>query len=696
MALLLHLSDLHLTRDAQRDALADHKVRVIPYSAASNRTSMLKDSLTGLAEALTRADRSLDSILVTGDVTVAGAPDGFGMVSEVLDALGDKRPSRERILITPGNHDVDRNAVGDARFAAFQTLRMHGYLTSWLSDDDIHTYPPPVLTAADGSFVVAGLNSSMFSGSHLETEESLAPFLNDLENRGTHDDAIRALLAAWRIRGNADIAWASNAELAALRPLLPAASTDLAGPLRIVGMHHQILPVSTTEEIKPFESFLNLGHLRHWLASNHIDLVLHGHKHHENRFTDRIDVGTSAPHELTILSAPSILDATQPHASIGRLIDIPAFYPRASGLRVIDVPVVSAGEVITLNDMPTAPVVIDSTVRAGTIEGKNVNQVYARILAILPDLPALPVPLVCRIEDGATARYLPNLMPDAPDDPTERERWLETIIDWWQRDVRGKAAEFNHGEHLRFRNEQGKTVVERMADELRKKAGSSRAIAVLVNQTTIHGEKGFPAFVSLQFVWHDDQIDAIAYFRKQEMPHWWPINTVEIARLQKEIVASMQGNRTVRAGSIVTVTAMPVAGTGMPTVSVPDLDLRADQPAGMLDLVLPLLKLAPANPERTMRLWERAFKDWTPSDTAVADGDPRPRVGVELLRDTLNIASDLSGQHSALVGDLVNELESIVDLNRNYDERDRGRWATSIHRHNTKVLELVNQLAREG
>ena len=43
----------------------------------------------------------------------------------------------------------------------------------------------------------------------------------------------------------------------------------------------------------------------------------------------------------------------------------------------------------------------------------------------------------------------------------------------------------------------------------------------------------FPSFAMLAFKLHGDRLDATAFFRKQEMRYWWPINVAEIASLLK-------------------------------------------------------------------------------------------------------------------------------------------------------------------
>lgn len=692
MATLLHLSDLHLT-GADRDVpIADHKEKVIPIAAAGTRKKLLMSSLRGLDEALRASDEVLDAIIITGDITNGGVLGGYAELPEVLDALGASLPPRERVLIVPGNHDVDRKATGDERFAGIRSLRAEGYLLGWLSESELHTEPAPVLTALDNSFVLVGLNSAIFSGSQLFTETGLSEHIDKLRKRAEKDVAIKALLDAWTDRGRADIARMSGSELGKARGLLGSASAS--GPLRIVGLHHQVLPVGTAEEIKSFEGIINLGHFRRWLAVNQVDLVLHGHKHSRAVIRDRIDSGEAhAAHDLTVLSAPSVSTVRGADEPFSQLIRVSAHFPRLSDYDLVLVPAAETGAPMALADMPRRTRPLEETALNGVISGTTVDLTYARISAALPRLSEMPTPLVCRIEDGASGGRLPVAMPDIPAPGRSRDEWLESVIEWWQQDRPGRAAKFNHGQFLHVASRGRSSAVERIVEELGKKPGSSRALAVLVNQDTLSEAEDFPSFISLQFVLKGNRLNAIAYFRKQEMSHWWPINVVEVAQIQERVVRKMQGNVAISCGSITTVTAMPVAGLGMPTVSVPNLDRRVDRPGGMLDLVLPLFNSSVSRADVAER-WTAIFADWLPTEAEPADGHPRPLLGLLDLAETIESAARVHPQGPTVSG-LANRLRDLHTHTQSYDENQRRDWATRVSRSAADVTEALNTVMTE-
>lgn len=691
MALLLHLSDLHLTGLGKSVPVADHKAQVIPVDVAGTRKKLLISSLHGLGESLREEGESLDAIVITGDITTAGADGGYDELTEVLASLEASLPKKDRILVVPGNHDVDRDAEGEQRFAGIRKLRREGYLLGWLSDSEVSSEPPPVLTATDGSFVLVGLNSSVYAGAILNVESGLEAHLAALEIKSATDPAVRALLDAWKNRGRADIARMSDVELHAARTLLGPATTR--SPLRIVGLHHQVLPVGTAEEIKSFEGILNLGQFRRWLASNQIDLILHGHKHNGAAIRDRIDTGNGIPHEVTILSAPSITKATGAEEPIGQLIRVPSDLPRISEYQVVTVAAAESGAPTPLSTMHSRSRPLDELTANGTIVGRSVDETYARICAVLHRLQELPTPLVCRIEEGASGINLPVAMPDIPSPGEQRDTWLESVIDWWQRERPGRAASFNHGEFLLTRKNGRVNAIERIVEQLLAKPGSSKALAVLVSQDTLSDARDFPSFISLQFVLKNSRLNATAYFRKQEMRHWWPINVVEVARIQRQVVSKVGGNIPVTCGSITTITAMPVPGEGMPTVSVPDLDRRVDKPGGMLELVLPLFSRLVSRAEIELR-WERVFADWVPADKEPPDGDPRPRLGLLELAEIVQSASGTYALTPAL-DDLISRINDLHAANELYTEDNRDAWALQVPKSTANVMKALRVVLSE-
>jgi 3',5'-cyclic AMP phosphodiesterase CpdA len=689
MALILHLSDLHLTGLATPAVTADHKADVVRKQDSGHRSKLLRTSLHGLGEELRKNNEVLDAIIISGDISDKGSEEGYLELPDVLAELKTSLPTPDRVLIVPGNHDVDRAATGDSRFARIRKLRDHGYLVGWLSEAEIDVEPAPILHGGDGSYVIAGVNSSLYSGSTLSTETDLEKHLSTLEKMALTKESIRTLLAAWRERGGADLARVSDRELAALHANLEPALADGSGPLRIVMLHHQLIPVDTNEEIKPFESMTNLGYFRRWLESNSIDLVLHGHKHHAKILRDRIDSGSSnQAHELTIMSAPSVVNARGADEPIAQIIRVPTASPRSGDYQAILVPAVEAGTTSPFAQMHRRQRPLHEQAMNGVLAGANIDAVYVKIQAVAERAEELPTPLVCRVENGATALSLPLHMVDVPTAGAERDEWLNTVIEWWQRKDPGRAASFNHGQFLHRQGRHKESAVERMVDELRR--GSSRAIAILVNQQTVREAAEYPSFITLQLVAKQDFVHAVAYFRKQELLHWWPINLVEIARIQEQVVRKLSNYKTWKCGSITTVTAVPVVNAEMPTVAVPKLDLLVDDPGALLKLVLPLFS-APSAGNDVVELWTAHFADWVPQDLQQSAPHTLPRLGLKELADTVDAAAE-SFPPNPEVNRLVRELRHLVTINKEYREENYQMWVQNARGQSAVILEQIQHI----
>jgi len=718
LALLLHLSDLHLARDNSADVIGDSKWDVINLGDQQTRFGVIQDSLRALGQCLLYAHKELDSIVITGDITVKGEPAGFALLEEILDGLGEALPPRDRILIVPGNHDVVRDSKSSRRerYEGFLELRTLGYRTAYLEGVDLdregtvlsRTVPEPLLTAQDNSFVLLGLNSANHSASGANPEEVLAPHLRELrESAASGNKAVEALLDAWESRGRTDIARLDRAQLVAGHRLLHSAPTPSdSTPLRVVALHHQVLPVAVTEEIKPFEHLSNLAEFRDWLVDNKVDAVLHGHKHEGRVMSDRHTVHhdpSDNAHEMLLVSAPTIQTGANRRDPVGYLLDIEGPAPRYSGISIAEVPAMEGGGVLAFADFTWIRQPIDTEVRNGVLEGQTVDEVYRQLIALRTQYGEIKKPLICRIVDGGSADRLPSDYPALPLSAGSRSDWFNTTVGWWQQRRELKAAPFTHGQRLFGTGSAPINQIDHAVDALKDDGESSRAVAVLLEPRRDFADEraDFPAFVLVQFVIRGDALDVVAYFRKQEMPHWWPINMGEIARLQREVLSSVKKKRkSLRVGSITTITAMPVNGTAIPKVAVPVIDQEAEDPDGVLHFVLPLfvagLDSAAADVEAQ---WKAVFDDWQPAAEAPADGDRAPRLGLAVLAGQVELLQELSGRDPHLADDLAAELTSLASVNKNFvmltDKQaleERPQWVKSVARSSKKILELVHEI----
>lgn len=715
MGMLLHLTDLHLAGDDSKDDVTgDYKLDVIPLPDRQRRTAAISDTLYHLGLALAEAGIKLDAVVITGDVTYMGRPDGFELIDGVLNKLGNAKPSNDRILIVPGNHDVQWGSEPGSteRYQQFLTLRAKGYQTAYLEGIDVRTdgefvnganVPEPCVVANDDSFVVVGINSSDFCGRQHPVEKGLVGGIDELRVLATAEtpqgEAVAELIKAWTARGQYDIARVSRAQRHCCHKLAARRRADIidAGkeaPVMIAALHHQLMPVSATEEVKPFEGITNQGEVREWLQRNEFDILLHGHKHDERVLQDMFvpfDGGPdSATHRLLIASGPTIGHGQPASSPIGRLITVDPSAPRISEVEFKLIPAGAAGLPIDLGGLPAARYIVGDggSAHLGLIEGDSVDDVYNTILTLRGKLDSLPRPLVCRFSNGPSARQAPRNYRGERLEGADRDKlqkWFGDTVELWQKAECSPASQFNHGERIQARRSSDSSQFLLAIENLRRDLFTSRAVVILVRPSTDFDDstKVFPAFVLAQFQVVGRALTVTAYFRKQEMPHWWPINVGELAYLQeKAIDALSEYDIELTAGNICTITAEPVAGPGAPRVLIPEADRRAETPEAFLSLLVPLY-FGGQSVDEMQRRWSEVIDDWRPTEEPAADGDPVPVLGFEALATFAESLNELTAAQRAdprRGEELVGLLRQIHSANTLYSEGQRETDRSSRRR----------------
>lgn len=743
MGLLLHLSDLHLAdADTSGEITGDYKVEAIPLENRQRRTETIRSTLCQLGQALVESKQYLDAIVISGDIAVQGQPRGFELLPSVLSELGEVLPSEEQILIVPGNHDVSWRTSSSSRerYENFCKLREnHAYRTAWLEGIDIdsdlsltdHAAEPPIVRATDGSFVVVGINSSNHCGVESSPEAWLAEHLDHLEQivKGGGKDAkpVETLLDAWRTRGLFDIARVDAGQRQRIHQLLNEERRRFADvgnpPAVIAALHHQLLPVGDYEEFKPFEGITNLGEFREWLASNEVDIVLHGHKHEERILEDAFSPydpsHARSVHRMLIVSSPTIGLGASVSGPVCRLLEFSPDMPRAADVSLRLVPATKRGINITASSLPEVRKRIGDIDAAGSgvIEAESVDEVYNALFASREVLQSLPSPLVCRIRNGPTARTVPRNYPvlaassaSADSEDEAKQQWFDDTVAWWQSETRGTSATFNHGERLRGIGFNGESQFHRLIDSLLRDEHTSRAVALLVNPEVDFASttKAFPAFTLLQMTISNGKLNLTGYFRKQEMPHWWPINVAELALLQLQASQELATrNRSVEPGSITTVTSIPVSGRAAPKVVVPKLDMMVDNnPGYFFKALAPLFFHTSVSPGDVAHTWASLIDDWRPGDTMAADGDPVPVAGTQYLADiaaSVHSANLPTEDHQRDARRRIAEiLEAIAQANRDYAatqnvsdgdrQADHETWRGRIDTQIERLFETIETL----
>jgi 3',5'-cyclic AMP phosphodiesterase CpdA len=719
VALILHLSDLHLSHAESDESLGDYKLDVIPTSDRVRRTTMIRSSLRALRQALLDWGGRLDALVVSGDITYRASEDGFALFAETLGELGDALPNPDRVLVVPGNHDVRWYTPPSSfeRYSDFVAgVRSLGYCTPLLEGIDIlpngelaPNSTSPVVLTEDNTVAILALNTTNHCGIEQATDLKVQAAIDALAERLVDDVNLATLRRDWRARGRFDIArldpqqrrWASEALRQAVKPLS-------VSPLRLAVMHHQLLPISTDEEIKPFESLTNLGEAREFFAANDVDLLLHGHKHtagiYEDRYTASDRTGGRA-RTLLVCSTATVGMGQTGRGEIAKLIRVHADLPTIRRVAFTSIPARGEGIPLHTEDLATRieHVVGRGEIASGFFTGGTSQDVHEQLIDALRDGDEqVPRPVVCHLTDGESALLMPSTYPPVPGHESQLQEWFDAMVAWWQRPRAGRGMEFNHGERLRNYRD-GIDQVNRVVDALNSRRDSSRGVIVLVDPEIDQiddPEARFPAFALAQFLVADGAVHVIAYFRKQEMVYWWPINVAEIAMLQADVITGLAGHgQHLAAGSIVTVTALPTVGRSVPRVSVPRIDRIADDARGeLLHNVVALVASDIPNRLGSLTWWQEIFNDWRPAEKPAPDGDPAPSYGLEVLADMIKdvatayeVDTDLE-QIIELLRHLAAENERYLDGEwRGRPGRNRLRWARDARERIDRLLSAIAQ-----
>ena len=271
---LLHITDLHFRSDPNLHQAPDYKLP--PWE---------------LEELLTTRDRADTFIQTAAELFKSGPPDAIIVSGDIVDKGGTDRPSTgpdeftratgflkdlatrlkvdfSKVLVVPGNHDIDWTTQGPERFSNY--MRAVGEFTSPHHLKDNKLAPVTVsLTNGDFETEITLLVSPLLSGVR-------APWGRDLRRSVTDqlDEEARADALTQDEFGLADIAVLGSDQ----RDFLASQRDRLPDGIKIAVLHHHLLPHPQIE-FTAFETVVDAGAAIDSLIQGHFDLVLTGHKH---------------------------------------------------------------------------------------------------------------------------------------------------------------------------------------------------------------------------------------------------------------------------------------------------------------------------------------------------------------------------------------------------------------------------------
>lgn len=124
----LHLSDLHFSYSNMRG----DKWAVVAFDQSVATKSMLRT-----IEKLTEEGKEFDFIFITGDIALRGKREEYRVADIFIEELLKiTKVPRNRLYLTPGNHDVDRNKIKNFHIERVYPFKTQEEITELLSDPE--------------------------------------------------------------------------------------------------------------------------------------------------------------------------------------------------------------------------------------------------------------------------------------------------------------------------------------------------------------------------------------------------------------------------------------------------------------------------------------------------------------------------------------------------------------------------------
>lgn len=585
MALILHLTDIHLgknqyTDDVKSEGLLQNRER-------ESRLQIFKDKLKELKDYLVEKNKKLDIIVISGDITIRNQEEGFKLLNQLLNTLGNKKPLNENILITPGNHDIKWDSKDSKeKYELFlKYVRDEGYTTPFLDGIDnvnsITSKRKAFFLLPNENIQLILINSSNYcglktkfqikTGSHLKTlaQKEFDALATKIEENKYGKEFLK-FSNKLRLQ---DIARVSKNQLKFLTNKIKRETKHSFPQLRIGIMHHHLDAVSTSEEFKNFESITNAGLLSQFLKNQDVDMLLHGHKHSKLAYWKSIPnynmfnkIGDQ--HNIYIISGGTLSDSNiNKDDDIFRLIEI----KRNAKCYDINIDSFKASNSKPNEEREIFSISIskeNTSVRpleSGLINivGSDINETYKNILNKFEHIKDenSTYKVVCEILNPFNNRNniytLPN---DYRNDlsNSDPEKWLKEAVEWWSKPTLKlkKGIRFTHGQRLyHYVGKDGEHInqIKRACEIINKhykEAASTGRIIINLFDPRIDDltdEKiNAPQFNLLQILIKNGNdpksvvFESIAYFKKQEMRYWWVVNVTEIKKIITEIISSLK------------------------------------------------------------------------------------------------------------------------------------------------------------
>lgn len=304
-----HVSDVHFGAKAATRVYASGTPAAARLGDAAGH-GVVADSYAEHLEALAARGEAPHLLIVTGDLVEVGADDEYAAARAWLERLTrslaphpDLRDGDPRVLLAPGNHDVDwRLTRGPAgardrhrRFAAAFPDRPRPRL-----EDPPESRPLALHRYPDAGLALVLLGSAEYGG---EIDDLLIEVIDRARDQALQAGLSGQVEEAQRLRdrlGRIDPGLVHQEDLRRLR------GAAIPEPVRIAALHHPISPLPSSVDIAPYAGLVNAGAVKDALIDRRFTLVLHGHLHSQWFGEERWPGHQRGDHTLRIASAPSL------------------------------------------------------------------------------------------------------------------------------------------------------------------------------------------------------------------------------------------------------------------------------------------------------------------------------------------------------------------------------------------------------
>lgn len=303
---LLQLGDVHFPDAVQASQTGDVKDHAFPTDMLRALSpSPLHSVVKHVADVVD--DGRCHALVMMGDLTTQGRKVGyrdcFNYLAKAIWVRERARLSPDRILVTAGNHDVNReDAKSPESHSKFEYMNL--VLQEYgLSEILVDTCQITSVCEHNAKLRLVGLNTSIGCGTMRGLPERIKGKVESVYDQafksweGAEGDVVPVL---WNeLYEVLDTPMATANAIHDLQRKL-----DASDGVSVVFGHHNLFPQTTTR-IAPYTEFLNSGNLRQsLLRKNDFVFYLHGHIH-----DDPIEILTSPAHSrasLIVVAAPEI------------------------------------------------------------------------------------------------------------------------------------------------------------------------------------------------------------------------------------------------------------------------------------------------------------------------------------------------------------------------------------------------------